>query len=362
MRRRTDEAVSVVIPCFNSAPWIAHCLDSVLQQTVPLEIIVVDDGSTDQTLNVLRRFGDHLRLFHNPYIGASYARNLGLREARNPYIIFLDADDYLEHGFLEGQLSTASAENADLVIGRCADAFHDGRPPRDRRQPSHLNERELVIDWLGGQCLPPCALLWRTQFVRSIGGWNSSLLRNQDGDLLYRAALYHPKLAQGQHGRAMYRHHQTPGRTSNNSSRRYIADSFDVMHTLWTDAADDWRCDPRFRRAMSQGTHLTERHAVFFDHRDLAATIGDFRRSCGFPRIDGKASHRVSASVLGLRNKDKLAWGQWARLKAAVRRQLHRRSKTKRDEPGYKAKRDATGPTAAPQLNGRPNAKLAAPQ
>src|SRR5579863_3179830 len=86
--------VSVVIPAYNAAVTIAEAVDSALAQTLPpLEIIVVNDGSTDSTARILEAYGDRIRIISQANAGLSCARNAALRIARGDYIAFLDADD-----------------------------------------------------------------------------------------------------------------------------------------------------------------------------------------------------------------------------------------------------------------------------
>src|ERR1051326_5639298 len=89
--------VSIIIPCFNAARWLPATLQSALAQTWPnLEVIVVDDGSTDHSAAIARRYeGDRVRGVVQPNAGAAAARNTGLRHARGEFIQFLDADDLL---------------------------------------------------------------------------------------------------------------------------------------------------------------------------------------------------------------------------------------------------------------------------
>src|SRR5262245_45417951 len=85
--------VSVVIPAYNSGRFIADAIESVLAQgPLDMELLVVDDGSTDQTAEVVGRYGDAVTLIRQANAGAAVARNTGMRAARGRYVAFLDAD------------------------------------------------------------------------------------------------------------------------------------------------------------------------------------------------------------------------------------------------------------------------------
>ena len=92
--------VSVIIPVYNTEPYLRQCLDSVVNQTLlDIEIICVDDGSTDTSPEILREYAasdSRIRIFTQPHADAGVARNLGLRHASGKYLSFLDADDFFE--------------------------------------------------------------------------------------------------------------------------------------------------------------------------------------------------------------------------------------------------------------------------
>ena len=96
-----ENQLSIIIPCYNVAEYLPVTLDSILsrQNFSSLEIILIDDGSTDNTLNVIRRYkeeyDDIIRYFSIGNSGVSFARNLGLKQATGEYILFIDGDDML---------------------------------------------------------------------------------------------------------------------------------------------------------------------------------------------------------------------------------------------------------------------------
>src|SRR5438034_9298591 len=111
--------VSVIIPTYNYARYLAAAIESALAQTyAPLEIIVVDDGSTDDTLRILGAYGNRLRVLRQANQGAGAARNAGIAAARGEYVAFLDSDDLWHPRKLELQLARF-ASDPDLGLVHC---------------------------------------------------------------------------------------------------------------------------------------------------------------------------------------------------------------------------------------------------
>src|SRR5664279_201795 len=102
--------VSTVIPAYNAARFIAHAIESALQQGVPQQIIVVNDGSVDDTSDIVRSYGDAVELIEQANGGVSSARNRGIAAARGEFIAFLDADDVWLLEKLSRQLALFTAD------------------------------------------------------------------------------------------------------------------------------------------------------------------------------------------------------------------------------------------------------------
>src|SRR5262249_52053928 len=115
------QPMSVIIPTFNRARVLARAVDSVLSQSYPAgQLIVVDDGSTDETSELLRRYGDAIQYVYQENAGASAARNRGIALARHPWIAFLDSDDYWTPNYL-----ARMAEAIDATAGEARFYFSD---------------------------------------------------------------------------------------------------------------------------------------------------------------------------------------------------------------------------------------------
>jgi glycosyltransferase involved in cell wall biosynthesis len=174
--------ISVIIPVYNGATFLGDAIQSVLSQNYePLEIIVVNDGSTDDTAGVATSFGSTVRYHHQENAGAAAARNQGLSMATGDFIAFLDADDLYVPGKLAGQMRRfEKTPDCEIVIGgqqyEALDGSNDAisLPNRAEARGEHLSLQ------LG------CSLFRRDVFAK-VGGFNVSLRHCDDWDWFLRA-------------------------------------------------------------------------------------------------------------------------------------------------------------------------------
>jgi len=182
----SEISVSVVIPAYNACDTISDALASVRAQTVqPREIIVVDDGSTDGTGDLLRRRFPDVMVVPQPRGGPSVARNTGVDQASSPWIAFLDADDVWESRKLERQLAQArSASDVGLVYAGW------NRP--GRRPPSRDEGRVVPLDFLqvlSGYFIGPSGVLASREAILDAGGFRPDRDGIEDRDLWSRLVL-----------------------------------------------------------------------------------------------------------------------------------------------------------------------------
>jgi glycosyltransferase involved in cell wall biosynthesis len=196
--------VSVVIPTYNRAATVPRAIESVLAQTVTdLEVIVVDDGSSDDTGRVLREmFGDRIRYYSQANQGASVARNKGVEEARGAWIAFLDSDDLWEKEKLEWQLKAL-----EQFGPQCGGCYTDVRffnhsetrtmfqlVEHEFRHEGKMGAKPDVLERLvrpGGSGMVVClsSLVARANVVRKTGGFDLTLLYSQDSEFMFRLAM-----------------------------------------------------------------------------------------------------------------------------------------------------------------------------
>ncbi len=180
--------VSVIVPSFNHARYLRECVDSVLAQDhAPLELIVVDDGSTDGSLDILRDYGGRIALLQQRRGRQARARNLGLQAARGEFVAFLDSDDRYLPGRITSALRAFAADStADLVWGdyRLIDA--DGCVLDEVRWQAA--DRDFRRELIAGNPICNATVTVRRRVLDTIGGFDERVPRVCDGAAWYQIA------------------------------------------------------------------------------------------------------------------------------------------------------------------------------
>lgn len=201
--------VSVIIPTYNSQDTIYKAIQSVLMQTYgEIEIIVIDDGSTDSTVTIvekLARFSENIRVFKQCRSGAAAARNVGLKMANGSYIQFLDSDDVLSLNKIENQVRKLQDRDGDLVFCRTmvfvndkdleTNFVHSANDfvPIDNEMCSY----DLIRNLYGGHSvlmIQPNSFLSTKNLLDKVGFWNEELTLDDDGEYFTRVILFANKV------------------------------------------------------------------------------------------------------------------------------------------------------------------------
>lgn len=178
--------VSVIIPVYNRGQWIAEAVESVLiQDYEPLELIVVDDGSTDATPGVVSSCCGHVRLIRQANSGVSAARNRGVASARGDWIAFLDSDDYWLAGKLAAQVQFF-LKNPDIRICQ-TEEFWIRKGKRVNPGRRHQKKAGMIFEDSLRLCLiSPSAVMMHRSLFEEHGGFNEDLPACEDYDLWLR--------------------------------------------------------------------------------------------------------------------------------------------------------------------------------
>jgi hypothetical protein len=197
VRRETGDRasvplVSVVIPCWNQAHYLGEAIESVLAQRYPrLELVVVDDGSRDNSSEIAARYPG-VRRVRQPNRGVAAARNHGLAESEGEYVVFLDADDRLLPRAIEiGVGRLAAKPDAAFAAGMPRDIGRGGAVIREARQPlvtrdHYLKLLEECFIWSGS------SLVYRRQALDAVGGFNEDRVAADDYELYLKLSRAFP--------------------------------------------------------------------------------------------------------------------------------------------------------------------------
>ncbi|MFZ5518906.1 MAG: glycosyltransferase family 2 protein [Candidatus Zhuqueibacterota bacterium] len=296
--------VSVIIPTFNSAALISQTLQSVLWQLHrPMELIIVDDGSTDATAEVVSEFeaqhagdeGFEVHYFYQPNAGGARARNAGLILSRGEYIQFLDADDILSRTKIARQYERLKGLSGDVAAyGAWAYFEKSQRGYRIFKTYGERHAANQLIDWIGGWFVPTHSILWKRATIAALGPWDEQLRADQDGEYALRFLRAGGKFLFVDRSQAYYRQAQNLKKIASTVSRRATEESIQSRiglaqrleaHFIERNALDALARNALARRYFEIARHWTQSHP-------------DIRRQClaEFERLSD--SHSITASFL----------------------------------------------------------------
>lgn len=232
--------VSVVIPCFNVEKTIRDTIDSVLSQNYSsLEIIVVDDGSTDSSFEIISSYGDALQLVSGPNRGVSSARNIGTDLARGEFIQYLDSDDLLANDTIQHRVDALINNDADVVYTdwQKFERVSDGSLRYMQKIQCTLEsiDSDPEIACATRFWAPPAAILYRMSIVAAIGSWNETLPVIQDARFIFDAAYNEASFIRVPEIGAYYRVSES-GSLSERNKREFLLDverNADQIKVLW---------------------------------------------------------------------------------------------------------------------------------
>jgi len=211
-----ETLVSVIIPCYNQARYLGEALESVFKQTYELiEVIIVDDGSTDDIAGALEPYAGHstLSVIRQENRGLAAARNRGLAAAHGSLVQFLDADDWLHASKIAWQAALlASNQEVGLVYSDYYLVYRD----RDLCEQDTVGDRcaepenpDLFMTWWIQGVFPPCAALVRKAWIARAGGFNTSLLAYADYEFWLRLSALGCRACYLPARLAYYRQHES---------------------------------------------------------------------------------------------------------------------------------------------------------
>jgi glycosyltransferase involved in cell wall biosynthesis len=233
--------VSIIIPCYNALPYIKETLESVLRQTYKnIELIIVDDGSTDGSFEFLNSLKlPNLILKKNKSKGACSARNYGLEFATGDYIQFLDADDLLSNNKIEEQVKLIANKAHCIAICSTSHFYNDFRDGKvvDKEFMMSTNEpTQFLLKLFGGNginhsMVSQHAYLTPRSIIEKIDGWNEQLLKDQDGEFFTRVVMASKGIYYSPTVYAYYRKHVHGKNIANQNQYKHITSQLEALRS-----------------------------------------------------------------------------------------------------------------------------------
>ena len=270
--------ISVIIPVYNAEEYITKCLDSVMQQTIDsLEIICINDGSTDQSLMILKKYKEMYNEVGNRKIivinqenaGPSAARNKGILEAKGDYIAFVDSDDYIETTMYEELVGRAIKNNLDVVLCSICNHYPDGKS----EEYCYLVDTDCILnrDYLLRNVCPmlmeenvfggPCNRIYKRKFIIE----NDIRMPENLGygeDCVFQMHIFDKLESLWIDSRPFYHYvHRNEGQSHAKVGR--FQDTLEVLYTI--------RCEYSFRWALDCTS--VANYFVYCAIMDLMATV-----------------------------------------------------------------------------------------
>ena len=188
------KTISVIIPTYNYARYLPEAIDSALGQTyAPVEVIVVDDGSTDATPDVLAAYGDRIRVLRQTNQGVAVARNAGIAAARGEYLAFLDSDDIWCPRKLELQIARFDMDPSLGLVHCGLETFDgEGQPSEVRLRGMEGHVAHDMLRFNNDVIMTGSNIIVPKRVAEEIGGFDSRLPPSEDWDFCYRVATRYP--------------------------------------------------------------------------------------------------------------------------------------------------------------------------
>lgn len=292
--------ITAVVPTYNRGPLIARAIESMLGQTRPPdEIVIVDDGSSDDTAERLQVYGERIRYVRQDNAGGSAARNRGVEEASHPWVAFLDSDDHWRPEHLQRMEAAivATSQGAGVYFADTLGSSAEGGRPFWELAGLRIDGCHQLLadasDWVMRPVQPMMlqSSVFRRSDYRAVGGLDTSLALRHDTMIFFQLGLGRPACAVAEAGSIM---------TSDDSSgARLSATHSDETPRYWSETAS------MYARLVSRGAPISAAHRRDLSERLAVAQMrlaryafADGRRREGVIRVARatRASPRVVAS------------------------------------------------------------------
>lgn len=273
---------TIVIPCYKAGKTIAKAVSSIIDtQKLSAKIIIIEDGVFDDTQKIVNsliaKYGEQISLYTlTQNKGAQHARNLGLSKVETETVMFLDSDDYVSEGFIDGLHYALSSTSSSIAFGNMYIYSESGELLDKRLITQYNNEAEILNSWLQGRVGPhPCSIMWKTSEVSRIGGWLEGMSRNQDGEIIIRALCQGCTVTLSAEGYGAYCNHDG-SRLSKVNSKKSFVDQIAIINAVKCRSA---HVNYNYNPALATFSYLVSFGAYKSGYEDIGAEWEIFWKS-----------------------------------------------------------------------------------
>jgi glycosyltransferase involved in cell wall biosynthesis len=303
-----SKLVSIIIPCYNASKWIAEAIDSCLHQTYSnIEIIVIDDGSKDDSLEIIKSYSNNIIWRHIPHTGANHARNISLSICKGEYVQFLDADDYILPEKIKRQVDFLESTGADIVYGDWRHQYHYSNGTYTQGDIKISGQQTDILEsLLGTWWVAVAALLYRRKAIERSNGWDESFSTAQDRDFFISLVMRGAKVVYQPGCYSIYRRYGNVT-VSTASKPHWIMGHCLVLEKAERKLAQNKQLSSNYRRALAAGYFDMARYALFEDYSLYVKLLEAALTRC--PDFQGNSKngmyHRLR-TIIGFRRTEQI--------------------------------------------------------
>ncbi|MCQ3931014.1 MAG: hypothetical protein DPW16_11200 [Chloroflexi bacterium] len=310
--------VSVVIPCYNAANWIAETIEAVLSQShKPIEIVVVDDGSTDASLTILQFYKDRIHYVSQANKGLPYARNRGLELSNGDYILYLDADDLMATDHIAVMVEALQKKSNHIAVSDWwllenrnntwekvkvgSEKPLDGDPIK--------GILEMFLNPKIGWGVPPHAVLWPRNIAFTAGRSDDSLPNATEIDCFLQALTLGIEMVLVSGGGAYYRYHgKDSASLSATISSKRARSIMNILVKLENKLEETKRLD-KYRLLLGRVYYAHAEHCILndLDADIINECLDRSKRLAGNRAVTGTFVNRLLSALIGPKHKENLA-------------------------------------------------------
>ncbi|SDB58239.1 Glycosyltransferase, GT2 family [Desulfonatronum thiosulfatophilum] len=308
----SNKFISIIIPTYNYSFCILDTIHSVLQQSYKeFELIVVDDGSKDDTRAIVSNIKDsRIRYIYQKNQGANVARNRGFHESSGGYLIFLDSDDVLEKNYLEELLKVAMRNSDANIYGPSKKGYFTDLGFNVLSELGPCPNPDLLESWIKHDWwIFTSCVFWKRENLVKVGGWDEALHANQDGDIAMRALIEGIAFIYAENAPPVLitSHKNKKPSISDTKSQKTLNSRYAVFLKLEIILKQKGMLNAKYQNALGVGYYVLAQSALADSPEFSEICYRRFREMCGLKKPPGSYLNWIGILMLGIRNKTRLS-------------------------------------------------------